>query len=131
MQLTSMKKQQGLSIIGLLVFLLMAGALGFFGLKVGPTYMENWTLKKMMKDLETDDSVIGKNPNSIRTATMKRIRVNGVYNLTPKNLKIKRKGIYNVVTLNYTVAKKLAGNMDVVMTFEETCLLYTSDAADE
>jgi len=119
MQLTSMKKQQGLSIIGLLVFLLMAGALGFFGLKVGPTYMENWTLKKMMKDLQTDDAVIGKNPNTIQNVVMKRTRVNGVYNLTPKNLKIKRRGVYNVVTLDYTVSKTLAGNMDVVMTFQE------------
>lgn len=119
MQSTSIKKQQGLSIIGLLIVLLMAGALGFFGLKVGPTYLENWTLKKMMKDLETDDAVIGRNPNTIQNVVLKRTRVNGVYNLTPKNLKIKRRGVYNVVTLDYTVAKKLAGNMDVVMTFKE------------
>jgi hypothetical protein len=120
MQSTSIKKQQGLSIIGLLIVLLMAGAIGFFGLKVGPTYMENWTLKKMMKDLQTDDAVIGKNPNTIQNVVLKRTRVNGVYNLTPKNLKIKRRGVYNVVTLDYTVAKKLAGNMEVVMTFQET-----------
>jgi hypothetical protein len=120
MQSTSIKKQQGLSIIGLLIVLLMAGALGFFGLKVGPTYLENWTLKKMMKDLETDDAVIGRNPNTIQNVVLKRTRVNGVYNLTPKNLKIKRRGVYNVVTLDYTVAKKLAGNMEVVMTFQET-----------
>lgn len=119
MQLTSLKQQQGLSIIGLLVVLLMAGALGFFGLKIGPTYMENWTIKKMMKDLQTDDKVIGKNPNTIRTVLMKRLRVNGVYNLSPKDVNIKRRGVSNVVTLNYSVSKKLAGNMDVVMTFKE------------
>ena len=119
MQLTSLKQQQGLSIIALLVVLLMTGALGFFGLKVGPTYMENWTIKKMMKDLQTDDKVIGKNPNTIRTVLMKRLRVNGVYNLSPKNVNIKRRGVSNVVTLNYSVSKKLAGNMDVVMTFNE------------
>ncbi len=119
MQLTSLKKQQGLSIIGLLVVLLMAGALGFFGLKVGPTYMENWTLKKMMQDLQTDDDVIGKPPSTIRTAVMKRIRVNGVYSLSPRNVNIKRVGASNVVTLDYSVTKKLAGNMDVVMTFKE------------
>jgi len=126
MQLSSMKKQQGLSIIGLLVVLLMAGALGFFGLKVGPTYMENWTLKKMMQDLQTDDDVIGKPPSTIRTAVMKRIRVNGVYNLSPSNVKIKRVGASNVVTLDYAVTKPLAGNMDVVMTFKETANIPAS-----
>ena len=126
MQLTSMKKQQGLSIIGLLVVLLMAGALGFFGLKVGPTYMENWTLKKMMKDLETDDAVIGKNPNTIRNVVVKRTRVNGVYNLTPRNLEIKRRGKSNEVTLNYVVNKQLAGNMEIVMTFKETAYISAS-----
>jgi hypothetical protein len=120
MQSTSLKKQQGLSIIGLLVVLLMAAALGFFALKVGPTYMENWTIKKMMKDLQTDDDVIGKNPATVQTAVMKRLRVNGIYNLSPKNVKIKRSGSSNVVTLDYTVAKKLAGNMEVLMTFRET-----------
>jgi hypothetical protein len=126
MQLTSLKQQQGLSIIGLLVFLLMAGALGFFGLKVGPTYMENWTLKKMMGDLQSDKDVIGKNQATIRNIVMKRIRVNGVYNLSPRNIKIKRRGVYNVVTLDYSVSKKLAGNMDVVMTFKETANVPTS-----
>ena len=126
MQLTSMKKQQGLSIIGLLIVLLMAGALGFFGLKVGPTYMENWTLKKMMKDLQTDDDVIGKPASTIRTAVMKRIRVNGVYNLSPRNVKIQRRGASNVVTLDYAVSKKLAGNMEVVMTFKETANIPAS-----
>ena len=119
MQLTSMKKQQGLSIIGLLVVLLMAGALGFFGLKVGPTYMENWTLKKMMGDLQADNDVIGKSPTIIQQIVLKRARVNGVYDIRPRNIDIKRKGVYNHVTLNYSVTKKLAGNMDVVMTFKE------------
>ncbi|MEJ2330311.1 MAG: DUF4845 domain-containing protein [Gammaproteobacteria bacterium] len=126
MQLTSMKKQQGLSIIGLLVFLLMAGALGFFGLKVGPTYLENWTLKKMMQDLQTDDDVIGKPASTVRNMVMKRIRINGVYSLTPRNVNIQRRGAYNVVTLDYTVAKKLAGNMEVVMTFKETANIPAS-----
>ena len=83
-------------------------------------------LKKMMKDLETDDAVIGKNPNTIQNVVMKRARVNGVYNLTPRNLKIKRRGVYNVVTLNYTVSKTLAGNMEVVMTFEETANIHSA-----
>jgi hypothetical protein len=126
MQLTSLKQQQGLSIIGLLVFLLMAGALGFFGLKVGPTYLENWTLKKMMQELQTDDDVIGKPASTVRNMVMKRIRINGVYSLSPRNVNIQRRGAYNVVTLDYTVAKKLAGNMEVVMTFKETANIPAS-----
>ena len=126
MQLTSLKQQQGLSIIALLVVLLMAGALGFFGLKVGPTYMENWTLKKMMKDLETDDAVIGKNPMTIQNVVIKRAIINGAYDITPKNLEIKRRGKSSEVTLNYVVSKQLAGNMDIVMTFKETAYIAAS-----
>lgn len=126
MQLTSLKKQQGASILGILIVVLMMGLIGFFALKVGPTYLENWTLGNMMEALETDKDIAGSSPNKLQAIILKRTRVNGVYNLTPKNLKIIRQGAFNLVTLEYVVAKKLVGNMEVVMTFSESAQIPAS-----
>lgn len=119
MRSTSLKKQQGASVVGVLIIVLMAGALGFFALKVVPVYLENWTLKKMMEDLETEPDLVGASPGQIRKIVLKRIRVNGVYTLKPKNLTIVRRKDKQQVALKYTVAKPLAGNMQIVMNFSE------------
>jgi hypothetical protein len=103
----------------MLMVVLMAGALGFFALKVVPVYIENWTLKSMMKELESDTDLAGASANKIRQVVLKRIRVNGVYTLKPKNLSIKRVKGQRQVALNYTVSKPLAGNMQIVMEFSE------------
>lgn len=127
MQSTSLKRQQGASIIIIMVFILMAVALSLFGIKVGPTYLENWTLKEMMERLETDKSLVGTSQSKIRADVMKRIRSNGVYKMKQDNLKLVRKGEYYELSLDYVVQKPLFGNMEILMTFSEQGRIPTSN----
>ena len=51
---------------------------------------------------------------------MARIRMNGIYHLTTKNVRIKRVEQTYQIKVKYSESKPLAGNMKVVMDFEET-----------
>ncbi|MEJ2307958.1 MAG: DUF4845 domain-containing protein [Gammaproteobacteria bacterium] len=125
--MTSLKRQQGASIIGSLIILLMVAALGFFAITVGPVYLDNWTLKKMMQGLETDRSLAGLPPVTLRQKVLKRIRANGNHDLKAKNLGIVRKNDTHELTIDYVVSKPLASNMQVVMTFSEHARIPASN----
>ena len=127
MPFTSLERQQGASLIGTLIILLMVTALGFFAIKVGPAYIENWTLKRVMQGLETDRALAGLPAVTLRQRVLNRIRANGNHVLKSKNPRIVRKSGFHELTLVYAVVKPLATNMQVVMTFSEHARIPASN----
>ena len=98
----------------------MVLALGLFALKTGTVYYENWTLKSLLKDMETDPKLFRASPITIKNSLMRRFRTNGIYHLKTDNVRIKRDKETYLITVKYSESKPLAGNMTVVMDFEET-----------
>ena len=119
-QLTNLKKQQGASALGMLVIAMMVLALGLFAMKTGTVYYENWTLKKLLMEMETDPKMFKVSPIRIKNSLMARFRMNGIYHLKTSNVRIKRVKETYQIKVKYSESKPLAGNMKVVMDFEET-----------
>ncbi len=115
-----LKRQQGASALGMLVIAMMVLAIGLFALKTGTVYFENWTLKSLLLEMETDPKLFRASPIKIKNSLMARIRMNGIYHLTTKNVRIKRVEQSYQIKVKYSESKPLAGNMKVVMDFEET-----------
>ena len=115
-----LKRQRGASALGMLVIAMMVLALGLFALKTGTVYFENWTLKSLLREMETDPKLFRASPVKIKNSLMARIRMNGIYHLTTKNVRIKRVEQNYQIKVKYSESKPLAGNMKVVMDFEET-----------
>ena len=104
----------------MLVVAMMVLALGLFALKTGTVYFENWTLKSLLREMETDPKLFRTSPQKIKSSLMARIHMNGIYHLTTKNVRIKRVEQTYQIKVKYSESKPLAGNMKVVMDFEET-----------
>lgn len=115
-----LKRQRGASALGMLVIAMMVLALGLFALKTGTVYFENWTLKSLLREMETDPKLFRASPVKIKNSLMARIRMNGIYHLTTKNVRIKRVEQSYQIKVKYSESKPLAGNMKVVMDFEES-----------
>jgi hypothetical protein len=115
-----LRRQRGASALGILIIALMVLALGLFALKTGTVYYENWTLKSLLKDMETDPKLFRASPMTIKKSLFKRIQMNGIYHLKAENIKIKRDDQNYLINVKYSESKPLAGNMTVVMDFEET-----------
>jgi len=45
------KQQQGMGFLGILIILAMAAAIGLFGMKILPLYLDNASVNKAMDDL--------------------------------------------------------------------------------
>ena len=115
-----LRRQRGASALGMLVIAMMVLALGLFALKTGTVYFENWTLKSLLKEMETDPKLFRASPIKIKQSLMARIHMNGIYHLTAKNVRIKRRDQTHMIEVKYTKEKPLVGNMKVVMEFDET-----------
>ncbi len=119
-QLTNLKKQQGASALGMLVIAMMVLAIGLFAMKTGTVYYENWTLKSLLREMETDPKLFRESPRKIKQSLMARIHMNGIYHLKTEHVRIKRVEQTYQIKVKYSESKPLAGNMKVVMDFEET-----------
>lgn len=104
----------------MLVIAMMALAIGLFALKTGTVYFENWSLKSLLREMQTDPKLFKTSPAKIKQSLMARIRMNGIYHLTTKNVRIKRVDQSYQIKVKYSKSKPLGGNMKVVMDFEET-----------
>jgi len=119
-QSNNLKRQRGASALGMLVIAMMVLALGLFGLKTGTVYYENWTLKSLLREMQTDPKMFRESPRKIKQSLMARIHMNGIYHLTAQNVRIKRVDQSHLIHVKYTESKPLVGNMKVVMDFDES-----------
>jgi hypothetical protein len=115
------KRQQGMTFIS---WLLVLGIVGFFamiGLTMVPVYLEHYSIKHVLMSFEQEHDLSKKSPSEIRALMKKRLKINGVYEFDVRNnLKIKRLKAGTEVRVQYEVRKPVVGNVDLVMSFDDS-----------
>lgn len=122
----SRNKQQGLTFISWLVILTMVGTMVMVGLKTGPVYLEHFAVKKTLQSLKDEPLISRKPVSEIRKMLFRRLDMNSIYDLTKENVTIKRKGGVTTITIQYEKRRTVAGNLALVMTFEDTIELIAN-----
>ena len=112
-----MKKQKGLTMISWMVVIAIVVFNGVIGMNVIPVYINDHSVKSMMRNLEMDTAVRGKSPKQLKEIISKRLRINNVYTIEKENITIKKikNGYY--ITINYEPRGKLVGNLDYIVSF--------------
>jgi hypothetical protein len=114
----SLYKQRGIGLIQLTLYLVVAGFLANFGVKVIPMYADNRYIVAALKTLvEGGNNLSQMSDTEIRRKMDAFYIVNNVRNQDPKDLKIDRKADRVVVTLDYEMRENLFLNADVVVHF--------------
>lgn len=115
----SPKRQQGLTFISL-VFVL--GLIAFFvllGLKIGPIYLDHSKVVSALAEVEKTPDIEEQSEAEIRDSLSKRFNINYVEDVTQKDITITRHGNYLKVLIEYEVVKKIAGNLSVLVEFND------------
>lgn len=115
----SPKRQQGLTFISL-VFIL--GLIAFFvllGLKIGPIYLDHSKVASVLAEIEETADVQDKSEAEIRDSLSKRFNINYVSDVTQDDITITKQGNYLKVAIEYEVVKKIAGNLSVLVEFND------------
>ena len=116
-------KQNGMTMISWLVVL---GIVVFFiliGIKMIPTYLENYSIKQVLTNMENDRAVRSMSPAEMKQSFMKRLKINSVYEFDRNAIQIKKEKNGTRFEVSYEIRKPVAGNVSIVMAFSESALI--------
>lgn len=111
--------QRGMGMLGVIVII---GLVTFFAtivLKVGPLYLDFWTLRTIMNEVAASPTQIEGGSRGIVSAIDKRLNINSVYNRKGSDFVVKKtdQGLYRV-TLDYEDRVHLFFNVDAIAAFK-------------
>ena len=116
-------KQNGMTMMSWLVVL---GIVVFFiliGIKMIPTYLENYSIKQVLTNMENDRAVRSMSPAEMKQSFLKRLKINSVYEFDRNAIQIKKEKNGTRFEVSYEIRKPVAGNVSIVMAFSESALI--------
>jgi predicted membrane protein len=118
-----LKPQYGMTMLSWLVVLGIAMFFILIGIKMVPTYLENYSVKQVLLTMENDRTVRKMTPNEIKNNFMKRLKINSVYEFDRDWIKIKKEKYGMRISVDYEIRKPVAGNASIVMVFSDSALI--------
>jgi hypothetical protein len=113
-----MKKQQGLTMISLIVVIVFLLFQAVIAMNVLPVYITDSSVKNIMENLPSDPKAQGLTPNNLKTLVAKRLNINSIYDVSAKDITVKRSRAVNIVTIEYEPRGKLIANLDYIVSFK-------------
>jgi len=113
-------KQRGMSFLGVFIIMAVAAFFGLFAFKVGPTYFEYMTVKKIASDLQANTEVLRKPKSKVNDYIGQAYRHNNLWDLkADETITLAKDGKRGyVVSVDYEKRTNLFANIDVVTVFK-------------
>ncbi len=108
--------EQGISLLGVLFVLLLVGFALTVLFRVGPLYLDDYTVRKSFEALG-DGNTRTLSDQAVREKLYKHFVVNNVDNIDLKQVRIDRNPARILVSLYYERRVQFLGNLDVVAKF--------------
>lgn len=110
----------------MMAWLIVLGIAVFFmliGIKMVPTYLENYSIRQVLTNMQNDRAVRKMTPHEMKKSFFKRLKINSVYEFDKDSLKIKKEKFGTNIKVDYEIRKPVAGNVSIVMVFSESALI--------
>ena len=117
---TTYKKQQGITLISMILIL---GLIAFFTLlvlKVSPIYMNHSKVVHALETLKNRTDIEKKSKRQVWISLQKQFNMNYVYSVKKKDVKITSRANYLKVQIVYHTKVLLAGNLSVWVDFDNS-----------
>ncbi len=112
-------KQQGMSMIGLVLFMSLLAFVIYAGIRLGPIYSEYYSVVKAMKLVANKSGAANKSPSAIKEEMMKNFYTSYVERVKKKDIKVIRsRG--KQLQVKYDVQEPFIGNLDFLVHFDKT-----------
>lgn len=122
----SIQKQRGMTLTGWMTVVALILFFALLGMKIVPIYLENLTVKDVVKTLKDEPLITKKSAAQVKSMVMKRLDINGVYDLTSEHVTVKKSPGIMKVDVTYTVQKKMVGNIDILVSFSDQVELISN-----
>lgn len=111
-------RQQGLSAISILIIVLVAVFFGTCAVKLGPEYIDSFTVKRAVEATVEQAREQGMDTNAIKSSLQKMLDVNRTEAISVKDVVITREKGTIIVDASYEKRVPLMFNIDVVLKFD-------------
>ncbi len=124
--MNSLKKQKGAGFIGMVFILVGLSIIGMLGVKLAPMFVDNMTIAEVVKQVANDPGTKNMSVKQLRAALEKRLLINGLDLYAKQAVFTKDEGII-YLTLDYERRDTLWGNIDLLVTFENSAELRSNN----
>lgn len=124
------RSQSGITLVGFIIVLGVAGVFIYMGMKVIPMYTEYYAVKQSLEGIAKEPGVADETPARIKDMFFRRMNINYSENVKPADIKVVRKDAGYLVTVDYEVRKPLIANLDVVGNFSAEKELHRGAAGN-
>jgi hypothetical protein len=123
------RKQSGLTFIGFVIVLAVAGLFIYVGMKLVPMYTEFYAVKKALASLASEDGIANRSAGEVEKMFFKRLYMSYALTVKNDNVKVERRETSWIVIVDYENRRPLIANLDVVGKFHAEKVL-TRKAGD-
>ncbi len=116
-------KQSGLTLIGFVIVLAVAGLFIYVGMKLVPMYTEFYAVKKALASLANEDGIANKSAGEVEKLFFKRLYMSYALTVKNDNVKVERRETSWIVIVDYENRRPLIANLDVVGKFHAEKIL--------
>jgi hypothetical protein len=113
------KKQQGMTLIGWLLILMLIAVIATVGLKLIPVYLDGYKVYQTLSSIAEDSSSGSKSVKELRKMIDRRFDINMVNDASPQDVTISKQGGVTVIEVEYEARRQLFGNLYSVVLFEK------------
>ncbi len=112
-----MDRQRGVSLTGLIMWLVVGIFVLLLGFKLGPAYAEYYKIKTQFKILANDPSLASGAQREVAGAFVRRATIEDIRSIGPADLQVVREGNRVIISAEYAVRVPLFGNISACLDF--------------
>ena len=110
-------KQRGVSLSGLLIWMVLLVFAGIGAMKLIPAYMQNSEIKGIFYTIAHDPEMQGAPARNIRESFDKRAMMNNISVVTAEDINVDKNAGGLLLSVSYAVKVPLAGNVSLLLEF--------------
>jgi Domain of unknown function (DUF4845) len=126
----SKRKQSGITLVGFIIVMVVAGFFAYMGMILGPAYSEYYGVVKAINFVAGESTPNATDFEPLRKGLDRQFNVGYVESVTGKDAKLIRDKTGNILSMTYEVRKPFLYNIDFVVKFSHSQPLGSKTAGD-
>lgn len=123
---SGLTRQRGMTLTGWMTVIALILFFALLGMKIGPIYLENLTVKDVVESLKDEPLITKRSASEVKSMIMKRLDINGVYDLKSDHVTVKKSPGIMKVDITYQVQKQMVGNIEILVSFSDQIELISN-----
>lgn len=120
--MSTLKRQKGMTAIGILIILALIAFFTLLVLRLAPPYLEHFNVTTSLKSLQQEPGIKDKTPTEIRSLLQRRLDINDVANVKKDHVTVekdRKSGLLRIAVV-YEVRVDILANVDAVVSFSDS-----------